>query len=214
MPPAIPLRLALVEDDPELRELYADYLCQQPELRCVLLADSAEDFFAQLPDVLRPPQVVLLDIGLPGRSGLDALPRLKQLLPETEVVMHTVFDDPDRIYQALCRGATGYVLKNQPLAELKAAVLDVARGGAPLSRAVARQVLHHFKPTPTTQAGLLSERERQVLEGMVDGLSDKQVAARLDLAAGTVRTHVQNIYRKLQVSSRAELLSRHARGHL
>jgi DNA-binding NarL/FixJ family response regulator len=214
MPTSAPLRLALVEDDAELRQLYAAYLCAQPELQCVLLAASAEDFFEQLTDVLLPPQVVLLDVGLPGRSGLDALPRLKQLLPQTEVVMHTVFDDSDRIYQALCRGASGYVLKNQPLTELKAAVLEVARGGAPMSRAVARQVLAHFKPTPTTQAGLLSEREQQVLEGMVDGLSDKQVAIRLGLAPETVRTHVKNIYRKLQVNSRAELLSRHTKGRL
>ena len=210
----VPLRLPLVEDDPELRPLYADYLCRQPELQCVLLADSAESFFAQLPDLLLPPQIVLLDVGLPGRSGLEALPRLKQLLPAAEVLMHTVFDDADRIYQALCRGAAGYVLKNQPLCELKAAVLEVARGGAPMSRAVARQVLAHFKPTPTTQAGLLSEREQQVLEGMVDGLSDKQVAARLGLSAETVRTHVKHIYRKLHVGSRSELLSRHARGQL
>ncbi len=209
-----PLRLALVEDDAELRQLYSSYLCAQPELRCVLLAASAEDFFTQLADVLLPPQVVLLDIGLPGRSGLDALPLLRQRLPQAEVVMHTVFDDSDRIYQALCRGASGYVLKNQPLAELKAAVLEVARGGAPMSRVVARQVLAHFKPTPTAQAGLLSEREQQVLEGMVDGLGDKQVAARLGLSPETVRTHVKNIYRKLHVSSRAELLSRHAKGQL
>jgi DNA-binding NarL/FixJ family response regulator len=209
-----PLRLALVEDDAELRQLYSSYLCAQPELQCVLVAASAEAFFQELPDLLRPPQVVLLDIGLPGRSGLDALPLLRQRLPQAEVVMHTVFDDPDRIYQALCRGASGYVLKSQPLTELKAAVLEVARGGAPMSRAVARQVLAHFKPQPTTQAGLLSEREQQVLEGMVDGLGDKQVAARLGLSPDTVRTHVKNIYRKLQVSSRAELLSRHAKGHL
>lgn len=208
------LRLGLVEDDPELRRFYADYLNQQPELECVLLADSAESCFAQLADLLHPPHVVLLDIGLPGRSGLDALPRLKHLLPATEVVMHTVYDDADRIYQALCQGASGYVLKQQPLPELKAAVLEVACGGAPMSRAVARKVLAHFKPTPSVQPALLSEREQQVLQGLVDGLSDKQVAARLGLAPTTVRTFVRHIYRKLHVSSRAELFSRQARGQL
>lgn len=213
-PTAAPLRLGLVEDDPELRRLYADYLGQQPELTCALLADSAESCFAQLADMVQPPQVLLLDIGLPGRSGLAALPRLKQLLPATEVIMHTVYDDADRIYQALCQGASGYILKQQPLPELKAAVLEVARGGAPMSRAVARKVLAHFKPTPLVQPTLLSEREQQVLQGLVDGLGDKQVAARLGLAPSTVRTFVRHIYRKLHVSSRAELFSRQARGQL
>jgi DNA-binding NarL/FixJ family response regulator len=214
MPILAPLRVALVEDDAELRSLYAAYLGAQSELRCVLVAASAEDFLVQLPDLVQPPQVVVLDIGLPGRSGLEVLPLLRQQLPQAEILMHTIFDDADRIYQALCRGASGYVLKHQSLAELTAAVLEVARGGAPMSRAVARQVLAHFKPQPTAQPGLLSEREQQVLEGMVDGLGDKQVAARLSLSPDTVRTHVKNIYRKLHVSSRAELLSRHAKGHL
>ncbi|OON70109.1 response regulator [Hymenobacter sp. CRA2] len=209
-----PIRLALVEDDPEVRALLHGYLCRQPELSCVLLADSVESFLQQLPDLLQPPQVILLDIHLPGMSGLEALPLLKQRLPEADVVMQTVFDDADRIYRALCAGASGYVLKNTPLEELKAAVLEVYRGGAPMSRAVARKVLAHFKPTPAVQPDLLSEREREVVVAIVDGLSDKQVAARLDLSVETVRTYVKRIYKKLQVGSRTELVSRHARGQL
>ena len=208
------IRLAVVEDDPEVRALLCAYLGRQPEFDCVLVADSTESFFEQLPDVLLPPQVVLLDIHLPGISGLDALPRLKRQLPQAEVIMQTVFDDADRIYRALCAGASGYVLKNTPLPELKEAVLEVLRGGAPLSRAVARKVLLHFKPTPSGQSDLLTAREREVLQGIVDGLGDKQVAARLALSVETVRTHVKNIYKKLHVGSRGELMSRAARGQL
>lgn len=208
------IRLAVVEDDPEVRALLCDYLGRQPEFDCVLSADSVESFFAELPDLLRPPQVLLLDVQLPGLSGIEALPRIKQQLPQTEVIMQTVFDDADRIYRALCAGASGYVLKNTPLPEVKAAVLEVMRGGAPMSRAVARKVLLHFKPTPSMQSDLLTAREREVLQGVVDGLGDKQVAARLNLSPETVRTHVKNIYKKLQVGSRGELISRAARGEL
>ncbi len=209
-----PIRLALVEDDPEVRELLHHYLCRQPELDCVIEAVSAEDFFRQLTEVRQLPQVVLLDIHLPGQSGIEALPRIKQLLPDADVVMQTVFDDADRIYQALCAGASGYVLKNTPLEEIKAAVLEVVRGGSPMSRAVARKVLAHFKPSPSVRPDLLTERERDVVQGIVDGLGDKQVAARLGLAADTVRTYVKRIYKKLQVTSRTELVSRAARGQL
>jgi len=209
-----PIPLALIEDDPQVRRLLTDYLCAQPELHCVAVAESVEAFLVELPDLAVLPRVLLLDVALPGLSGLEALPLLRQRLPDTDIVMQTVFDDADRIYQALCLGASGYVLKNTPLAELKAAVLEVARGGAPMSRSVARKVLAHFKPTPLVQTDLLSGRERDVLQGMVDGLTDKQVAARLSLSPETVRTHVKNIYKKLQVGSRAELLSRATKGHL
>ncbi|RAK63228.1 response regulator transcription factor [Hymenobacter edaphi] len=207
------IRLALVEDDPEVRALLHAYLCQQPELDCVIVAGSAEDFLQQLTEVRVGPQVVLLDVQLPGLSGIEALPLIRQRLPEADVLMQTVFDDADTIFQALRQGATGYVLKSAALTEYKAAVLDVARGGAPMSPAVARKVLAHFKPLPQTQPGLLTEREQAVVQGIVDGLGDKQVAHRLGLSAETVRTYVKRVYKKLQVSSRTELVSRVVRGN-
>ena len=200
------IRLALVEDDPEVRELLHGYLCRQPEFDCVLTAESAEAFLRELPDLLHPPEVVLLDIQLPGLSGIELLPLLRQRLPAADVLMQTVFDDADRIYQALCAGATGYLLKSTPPAEIKAALLDVAHGGAPMSRAVARKVLGYFKPSPAAPAADLTPRERQVLEGLVDGLSEKQVAARLDLSTQTVHSYIKQLYRKLHVRSRAELV--------
>jgi DNA-binding NarL/FixJ family response regulator len=170
-------------------------------------------FLKELPLAV-PPQVLILDVGLPDISGLEALPQLTSRLPDTEIVMYTVFEDPDTIYQALCLGAGGYVLKNTPLPQIKSALIEVASGGAPLSRSVARRVLAHFKPRPSAQPDLLTPRERQVLTGIVDGLTDKQVAIRLALSPETVRTHVKSIYRKLQVTTRGELISRAARGQL
>jgi DNA-binding NarL/FixJ family response regulator len=201
-----PLRLAIIEDDPTVRQLLQGYLCRQPEFECGLVAGSIEDFLTQLPEVAVPPQLVLLDIGLPGLSGIEALPLLRRQLPEADFVLQTVFDDADRIYQALCAGATGYLLKSAPPAEIKAALLDVARGGAPMSRAVARKVLGYFKPSPAAPSTELTARERQVLEGLVDGLSEKQVAARLALSPQTVHSYIKQLYRKLHVRSRAELV--------
>ncbi len=201
-----PLRLALIEDDPTVRQLLHGYLCRQPEFTCVLVAGSVEDFLRQLPELAAPPQLVLLDIGLPGLSGIEALPLLRRQLPAADFVMQTVFDDADRIYQALCAGATGYLLKSTPPAEIKAALLDVATGGAPMSRAVARKVLGYFKPSPSAPSTELTARERQVLEGLVDGLSEKQVAARLSLTPQTVHSYIKQLYRKLHVRSRAELV--------
>jgi DNA-binding NarL/FixJ family response regulator len=208
-----PIRLAIIEDDPEVQQLLRQYLGRQDEFECVIVVDSAEAFLRELAVAL-PPQAILLDLGLPGMSGLELLPLLRTRLPDAEIVIQTAFEDPDRIYQALCGGASGYVLKNTQLPQIKAALLEVMQGGAFFSRSVARRVLQHFKPNPTAQPTLLSEREHTVLQGIVDGLADKQIAARLELAVPTVRTHVRNIYRKLQVNSRGELLSRAAKGAL
>ncbi|MBF9239679.1 response regulator transcription factor [Hymenobacter sp. BT683] len=207
----VSLSLAIVEDDTVVSRLLENYFKMQPEIREVLVADSIEDALEQLADAM-PPQVMLLDIGLPGISGTEALPLLKEKYPEMEIIMLTAYEDVEHIYQALCCGATGYMAKLTPLAQLKEAVLEVARGGAPMSRAVGRKVLAHFRPTPTTHSDLLTPRERQVLQGIVDGLSDKEISLRLDLSTLTIRTHVKHVYRKMQVNSRTQLLSQHLRG--
>ena len=208
------IRLAIVEDDPDIRGLVYRFMRRQPDIACVIVADSVEDFLRQLPDAL-PPQVILLDIGLPGINGVEALPVITARLPGVEILMHTIFEDPDHIYNALCRGATGYVLKNTPLPQIKDAVVDVMQGGAPMSRAVARRVLHHFKPTPTSQPAILSEREKAILEALVQGRSDKQMAVLFDLMPETVRTYVKRIYKKLHVTEgRTELIRRAERGEL
>ncbi len=207
----VSLSLAIVEDDTAVLESLRSYFAQQPEIHNVLTADCIEDLLEQLPNALVP-QVLLLDIGLPGISGTEALPLLKEKYPTMEVIMLTAYEDVEHIYQALCCGATGYMAKFTPLAQLKEAVLEVAQGGAPMSRAVGRKVLSHFRPTPATHPDLLTPRERQVLQGIVDGLSDKEISTRLNLSTLTIRTHVKHVYRKMQVNSRTQLLSQHLRG--
>lgn len=208
-----PIRVALVEDDPFIRTTTATYLARQPGLSCDIVAGSAEELLQEL-ELAISPHVVLLDIGLPGMSGLEAIPHILRLVPGTHILMQTVFDDSDTVYAALCRGALGYVLKDVLLPDLVAAVQEVVQGGTPFSRSVSRLVLAHFKPTPRLQAELLSPRERQVLEGLVEGLSAKEVAERLGVGITSVRTHIRGIYGKLQVRTRPQLLNRALRGDL
>ncbi|MDB5267571.1 MAG: hypothetical protein JWP58_611, partial [Hymenobacter sp.] len=205
------ITLGVVEDDAVLVKVLRAYFAQQPDIRLVLVARSAEELLAELDEGLVP-RVLLLDLGLPGLSGTQVLPLLKEKYPALEVIAFTAHEDVEHVYQALCCGATGYLTKGTPLELLAPAVREVARGGAPMSRAVSRKVLAHFRPTPATHTALLTPREQQVLQGIVDGLSDKQISARLDLSTLTVRTHVKHVYRKMHVNSRTQLLSQHLRG--
>lgn len=212
--PATPLRLGIVEDDPTIRHLLHQYLCTRPEFECLFTVDSAEAMWAEL-DLSLPPQLLLLDLSLPGASGLDVLPELRRRLPATRVLVQTMHDDPATIQQALRGGAHGYVLKGStPLVAYAQALLDVARGEAAVSPAVAHHLLAQVMPAPSQEPALLSEREQQVLKSLLEGLAEKQIAYQLGLSQPTVHTHVSNIYRKLRVNSRAELLARAVRGQL
>jgi DNA-binding NarL/FixJ family response regulator len=207
------LKLALVEDDPEVRGLLRHYLDQQPGWRCVLVCGSVEQLLAELPLALAP-DLLLVDVNLPGLNGIEALPLLRQRLPRAGILIQTIFDDPDRIYHALQLGANGYVLKNTPLAQLRQAIEAVAAGGAALSPAVTRHVVEYFKPSPAAVPGQLSGREGQVFQALLDGLSNKDIAQRLDLGLETVNGYVKTVYKKLRVSGRWELMSRAAKGLL
>ncbi|GAC1605626.1 MAG: response regulator transcription factor [Hymenobacter sp.] len=212
----LPLSLAIIEDQPAIREALHDYLSAQPEFRCVLLADSVEAFLAELPAAAAPPQLVLSDIGLPGLSGTQGLPLIRERLPEAQVLMLSVFADAERVFEALRAGAVGYLLKNTPLAQLKESLLHVAAGGSPMSPGVARLVVQAFQQAATRPASagstrppaeLLTAREREVVRGIEDGLSYQLIADRHFISFDTVRSHIRHVYRKLQVNSRHELLA-------
>jgi DNA-binding NarL/FixJ family response regulator len=208
---AAPYSLALIEDQAPIRETLVEYLAAQPEFRCVVVAGSVEEFLALLPSAAAAPQLILSDIGLPGRSGIEGLPLIKAQLPEAQVVMLSVYTEAERVYQALCAGAVGYLLKDTPLAQLKEHLLQVAAGGSPMSPGVARHVVLAFqrlaqRPAPTPSEPL-TPRELEIVRGIEDGLSYKLIAARLHISLDTVRNHIRNVYRKLQVNSKGELLA-------
>ncbi|MDO7877163.1 response regulator transcription factor [Hymenobacter sp. ASUV-10] len=206
------LPIAIIEDQPELRAALADYLCQQPEFRCVLVVGSVEEFLAGASAVNPTPQLILSDIGLPGRSGIEGLPLIRQRLPQAQVIMLSVFNDAERVVAALRAGAVGYLEKDTLPAQVKEALLQVAAGGSPMSPGVARQVVRFFQPAPSQQPQeALTPREQEVVRAIEDGLSYKLVAKRLFISVDTVRAHIRSVYRKLEVNSKADILRRAGR---
>ncbi|MDO7873716.1 response regulator transcription factor [Hymenobacter sp. ASUV-10] len=202
------ISLAIVEDQPAIRQALSTYLCAQPEFKCVLVAESVEELLAALDSGEGiAPQIILSDIGLPGITGIAGIPLVRQRLPQAEVVLITVYQDADRVFQALCAGAVGYLVKTTPLSEIKQALLDVRAGGSPMSSAVARHVVRYFRPAPAAQSPLTA-REEQIVQAIEQGLSYKLVADRLGISLNTVRAHIRTVYEKLQISSKGELMAR------
>jgi DNA-binding NarL/FixJ family response regulator len=203
--------LAIIEDQPAIRQALSTYLCAQPEFACTVVAESVEELLAALDGGAAAPRLILSDIGLPGVSGIEGLPLIRQRLPQAEVVLITVYQDADRVFQALCAGAVGYLVKTTPLPEIKQALLDVLVGGSPMSPAVARHVVRYFRPQLTNQQQL-TPREQQLVEAIEQGLSYKMVADRMGISINTVRAYIRSVYEKLQVNSKAELMARSRQG--
>ncbi|MGX5816657.1 response regulator [Chitinophaga lutea] len=201
------IHLGLIEDDPEIRAALAGFFDAQPGFQCTVVAGSVEEFMEKWPEQ-SDLELVLSDIGLPGLSGIRGVSLIRRRAPRCQVMMLTVYDDPERIFQALCAGATGYLQKQTPLLKIKEAVVSLLEGGSPMSPGIARKVVAYFNPRSATD-GLekLTPREAQTLQAIEEGLSNKEVAVRLGISLETVKTHIKNIYQKLEVSSRHALIS-------
>ena len=206
----MPTSLAIIEDQPAIREALRTYLFAQPEFTCAVVAESVEEFLAAVDAGTAAPQLILSDIGLPGVSGIAGIPLIQLRLPQAQIVLISVYQDADRVLQALCAGAVGYLIKSTPLAEIKQGLLEVLAGGSPMSPAVARHVVRYFRP-PAASPEQLTPREQQIAEGIESGLSYKLIADRLGISINTVRAYIRTIYEKLQVSSKAELMARRRR---
>jgi DNA-binding NarL/FixJ family response regulator len=208
---ADPIRVVLVEDQGGLRESLKKALTGVPGITCVAACANAEQALDELPAL--QPQVVLMDINLPGMSGVECVRHLVERLPGVLVVMLTVFDNTEAIFNSLKSGACGYLHKPVRGRELVAAIREVAAGGSPMSARIARMVVQTFSnpvgPAPTAQAqACLTDREQAVLDLVLEGFLYKQIADRLDLSVYTVNFHIRNIYGKLQVHSRAEAVAK------
>ena len=203
------IAVSIVEDDAQARKIFANWINGAAGFRLAGDWGDAEKALEALP--AKKPNVVLMDINLPGMSGVDAVKRLKPLLPDTQFVMLTVYEDADHIFNALAAGATGYLLKQTPRAELLGAVEEVHRGGSPMTSNIARKVVQSFKQAGSSrdQEGL-SLREQEVLDLLARGYLYKEIAERLNISVPTVNTYVRRIYEKLHVRSRAQAVAKYA----
>lgn len=198
------ITVCIVEDDAALREEVRAFIDESPGLTCIGACATGEEAVEAVP--LLQPDVVLMDINLPGMSGIECTRSIKSLAPDSQVVMFTVYENSDQVFEALAAGACGYLVKNTPPEKLLAAIEDIHNGGSPMSSHIARKVVQAFTATPAAApaAADLSHREREVLELLAQGRAYKQIAAQLGLSIGTIRTYIRRIYEKLQVNCRTE----------
>ena len=201
-----PVKIILFEDDDQLRQLLVLLLAQSDQFTVV--GDYADcrkcDFYALRDE----PDVVIMDIDMPGKSGIEGVRMIKEARPETYVVMYTMFEDDDKLFKSLCAGANGYLLKKTAPDKLEAAIIDVIHGGAPMSPSIARKVLFSFQANKKITNYDLSKREKEILQLLIEGYPTKQIASELFIAFDTVRTHLKNIYVKLHVNCGKEAISK------
>lgn len=208
------IQVGLVEDDEGIRAYLAEYLNMQPEMQCAAVFGNVEDFLEAAPG-LSELQVLLLDINLPRMQGLDAIRPIKSILPQLEIIMLTIHSNSNYVFQALCAGATGYLLKNTSLPDIAQAISTQHAGGSAMSPTIARLVVNRLNPvvegtsmlTARGDTLVLTGREMQVLEALAEGLSYKLIADRLKVSPNTLPVHIRNIYRKLHINSKAEAIA-------
>ncbi len=204
------IKVAIVEDTTDIREALQLIVSTADDMECNLVFPSAEAALKTLPD--NCVDVILMDINLPGMSGIECVKLLSEKCPATQYLMCTVYEDDDHIFDALKAGATGYIVKKTPADKLLAAIRDLHNGGSPMSANIARRVIASFKnPAPqkmNNEGDLLSEREKEMLSLLSQGLFYKEISERLSISLDTVKKHCNNIYRKLQVSSKTEAINK------
>ncbi len=216
VPAESPIRVALVEDERRTREGLSALIKASPGFECIAAWRSVEDALANAPRGFEAPDVLLLDLGLPGMSGIQGLGPLRQRYPVTSIVVLTVYEDNERIFDALCAGASGYLLKNTPPAKLLDSLRAAKMGGSPMSPEIARRVIdlfRRFRPPEKAQYNL-TPHELRLLKLLVEGHSYKTAAAQLGVTLHTIAFHIQNIYAKLQVHPKSEAVARALRENL
>lgn len=202
----MPIRVAIIEDHVEFRESIA-YILQSTEgFVCAGKCDSVEEALVKL----SKPQVILLDINLPGMSGIEGMGRLKARFPGAHIIMLTVFDDDNHLFRAILAGADGYILKKTPPLRLLQAIEDAASGGSPMTPSIAKQAMALFKSYAPQKSAVnpLTQREQEILGLLVDGLSNGEISNKLFISLQAVRNHIRHIYEKLHVHSKAQAVAK------
>jgi DNA-binding NarL/FixJ family response regulator len=202
------ISVSVVEDDRGVGEGLSRLLNCSADCRCLAYYPNAEAALADIPK--QTPDVVLMDIDLPVMNGIECVRKLKALTPSVRIVMLTVYEDPEEIFNALSAGAIGYLLKNRSPQDLLDAIRDAHSGGSPMSSQIARKVVQFFQNNaPTTEAESLSERELEVLDLLAKGFLVKEIADKTGLGYGTVRTYIRRVYEKLHVHSRTQAVAKY-----
>jgi|SRR5690554_2332300 len=199
------IQVAIIEDDMELSELLVALINSGDSMRCFYTFENAQKAIKQLPDAAV--DVVIVDIGLPDQSGIECIRVLKPQNEKVHYLVYTSFDDTELVFEALKAGAVGYISKTTEPHKLVDRVMEVVNGGSPMSAQIARKVVTYFHQT-TSEMEKLSEREKEILHLLDNGFRYKEIANKLFLSIETVRTHVRNIYKKLQVNSRTEAINK------
>ena len=208
------IKIAIVEDDSTIREAIKDFLDSKENLSCNMAYESVESLLSVL-NKENKPDVILMDIGLPGMSGISGIKLIKERFPDINTIMLTVYHDTHKIFQSLCAGASGYLLKNSPFSEIKKAIEIVNSGGSTMSPQIARKVIEHFQTGEKIPVeSNLTDKEKEIVSCLVDGLSYKMIATEENISIETVRSHIKNIYKKLQVHSKAEVIKKSLTGEI
>ena len=200
------ISLAIVEDDNTMRDAFTNYFSRDKELFEKVVSFNSVEALLESSESLDG-WMILLDINLPGMTGIEGIPYLKKKFNNIEILMISVLTDSQNIFNAICAGASGYLDKDTSLSKIKEAVINVHEGGSAITPAIARKVFDHFQPTNKISE-TLTEREAEVVKGIVDGLSYKLIADRLDISINTIRKYIRQIYTKLQINSKGELISK------
>ena len=204
----MPIRVSIVEDLPEIREGLSELIRSDKELLMLEHFENAESAVTHLPSIKA--DIVIMDINLPGMSGIDCIRQLKSECPDTQFMMFTVYENDDKVLLALQAGATGYLLKRTKPERILESIKELSQGGSPMSSNIARKLLNIFMTEKTvTRKKILTDRENEVLQLLADGLLYKEIAERLNIVHGTVRQHIHNIYEKLHVQNRTEAVNKY-----
>jgi DNA-binding NarL/FixJ family response regulator len=205
----------IIEDNALLRDSLKEAINKSSSIRCKYSFGSGETALDFIEKEELVPEIVLLDIGLPGMNGIELIPKIKKLSPSSKIIIITIHDDDENVFNAICSGASGYLLKDLSSEKILASINEVMNGGAPMNSHIAKKVLNMFRDQNIKSDSYgLSEREKEILSLLVDGLSKKQIAEKIFLSHHTVDSHLRNIYAKLEVHSRSSAISKAIREKL